>query len=414
MLEDQSGLRLAAGALLGVLALGGCKFSASATGNVKSSGDAQGDANASMTTTEQPPAAEQPKEAIKFREGKLDYEGVINFEYDKADLRQDKETQGTLSEFKKFLEAHATVKIEIEGHTDSRGSDDYNRDLSDRRAASVRAWLLKNGVAEDRVTSVGKGEDSPQVPEPDECNDKLPADQAVCEAPWGKNRRVVFQVTGGAEALPAEKPPEPAPAPVTEAPAPAPTKSACPLLWGGHGNALGPNSWVTLAGAVQPRVCWLELSLGLGFGGNNADAKNNTASADGSYLSLTVPFRGRFWFMDTHSLIGDAGLGFTHYRISADLNDGAGRTGEYTRNTTAMIAHAGLGYGFRPNGSEAGWRLALTLGGLLHPTKLGSSSISAPATFTGGPGIKTAMDNETNELDDIEPYAEASFGWLFE
>ena len=79
-----------------------------------------------------------------------------------------------------------------------------------------------------------------------------------------------------------------------------------------------------------------------------------------------------------------------------------------------MILHAGLGYGFRPNGSEAGWRLALTLGGLLHPTKLGSSSISAPAAFTGGPGIKGAMDAETNQLEDIEPYAEASFGWLFE
>jgi hypothetical protein len=161
-------------------------------------------------------------------------------------------------------------------------------------------------------------------------------------------------------------------------------------------------------------VCWLELSLGLGIGGNNADARNNTASADGSYVSFTVPFRGRFWFMDTHSLIGDAGLGFTHYRISADLENGAGITGEYKRNTTAMILHAGLGYGFRPNGFEAGPRLALVVGGLLHPTKLGSSSISVPGTFgAGGAGIKTAMDEETNKLDDIEPYAEASFGWLF-
>jgi hypothetical protein len=45
---------------------------------------------------------------------------------------------------------------------------------------------------------------------------------------------------------------------------------------------------------------------------------------------------------------------------------------------------------------------------------LGSSSISVPAAFGGGAAIRTAMDNETNELDDIEPYAEASFGWLFE
>jgi hypothetical protein len=160
-------------------------------------------------------------------------------------------------------------------------------------------------------------------------------------------------------------------------------------------------------------VCWLELSLGLGIGGNDADAENVTASADGSYVSFTLPLRGRFWFMDRHSLIGDLGLGLTHYRISAELDGGAGRTGEYTRNTTPLILHAGLGYGFRPNGAEAGPRLALVLGGLLHPTKLGSSEISTQATFTGGAGIQNAMDEETNDLDDIEPYAEASFGWLF-
>ena len=85
-----------------------------------------------------------------------------------------------------------------------------------------------------------------------------------------------------------------------------------------------------------------------------------------------------------------------------------------TSNTTAMILHAGLGYGFRPNGPEAGPRLALILGGLLHPSKLGSSSTSAPAAFTGLDGIKGAMDAETNKLDDIEPYAELSFGWLFD
>jgi len=56
---------------------------------------------------------------------------------------------------------------------------------------------------------------------------------------------------------------------------------------------------------------------------------------------------------------------------------------------------------------------ALVLGGLLHLTKLGDSSISTNAGFNNGPALKTALDNETNELDDLEPYAEASFGWLF-
>lgn len=391
--------------LLSGFLLGGCRFSASATGNVNTSG-VDGQAQAS---TESPPA-EPPKEAITFREGKLDYEGVINFEYDKAALRGD-DSLKVLSEFRKFLEQHPTVKIEVQGHTDSRGSDQYNRDLSNARAATVRKWLISNGVAEDRVTSVGKGEDAPQVPEPDACNDKLPADPAPCEGPWATNRRVVFQVTQGAEAIPAPAPPPP-PAPVAEAPPPAPAP-ACPWLWGGHANALGPNSWLTLAGATQPGICWLELSLGLGLGLGDRDAQATNASADGSYWSLTVPLRGRFWFMDRHALIGDAGLGFTHYRISADLDDGAMGTGSYERNTTPLIGHLGLGYGFRPNRAEAGPRLALVLGGLVHFTKLGDSSTSLSGGFTNGPALKTALDNETNELDDLEPYAEASFGWLF-
>jgi outer membrane protein OmpA-like peptidoglycan-associated protein len=394
------------------LGLAGCQFSASATGEVKSSGDAQGDAQASLSEKEPPPKPPAPQGAITFREGKLDYEGVINFEYNKANLRADADTQKTLSEFKKFLDQHADVKIEIEGHTDSRGSDDYNRDLSERRAASVRKWLLDNGVAETRVTSVGKGEDQPQVPEPDACSDKVPADSAPCEEPWAKNRRVVFQVTGGAETLPQEKPAEPAAEPVVEAPPPAAVKE-CPWLWGGRLNALGPNSWVTVEGATQPGVCWLELSLGLGIGFNNADAETTNESADGRYVSLTVPFRARFWLMDRHAVIGDVGLGFTHYSLSADLEDGAGVGGSYDRSGTPLIGHLGLGYGFRPNGAQAGPRLALILGGLVHFTDLGDSSVDTDPGFANAAGLQAAMDDETDKLNDLEPYAELSFGWLF-
>ena len=400
--------------LLLVGGLTGCQFSASASADVKSSGDANSDANASLTESESPPPKPPaPQGPIKFREGKLDYEGVINFEYNKADLRTDADTTKTLTEFKAFLDQHPTVKIEIEGHTDSRGSDDYNRDLSDRRAASVRKWLTGNGVAEDRVTSVGKGEDQPQVPEPADCDDKVPADSAPCEEPWAKNRRVVFQVTGGAETLPQEEP-APAPAPVAEpAPAPPPPKEKCPWLWGGRINAFGPNSWVTFEGATQPGICWLELSVGVGIGANDAGAETMTESADGHYGSLTVPLRGRFWFMDRHSLIGDLGVGFTHYWISADLEDAVGVQGSYERNTTPLIGHLGLGYGFRPNHAQAGPRLALILGGLMHFSDLAASSVDTDMGFANAAAIQAALDDETDKLTDLEPYGELSFGWLF-
>jgi outer membrane protein OmpA-like peptidoglycan-associated protein len=403
------------------LAQAGCRLSASASGSVKSSGDAQGTAQASTEPVPAPAPAAAPPSAITYSQGKLDYTGVINFEYDKAELRVDAETQKTLGDFKGFLEQNPQVKIEVEGHTDSRASNEYNRELSDRRAAAVRKWLIGNGVAEDRITSIGKGEDDPQVPEPPECKDKHPEQTAPCEGPWAQNRRVVFKVTAGAETLP--PPPAPAPpAPVVAAPEPAPAPPPppardCPWLFGPHLNPLGPNSWVTVAGATQPGVCWLELSLGLGVGFGDIDAEDPPpdAEGDGRYLSVTVPLRARIWFMDRHSLLGDLGLGFTHYDISADLTDSAGVTGEYDRDSTPFLGHFGIGYGYRPNGAQAGPRLAVLVGGLIHLSDLDDSELSLPAGFNAAEAalLQAELDDDSDRLPDFEPYAEISFGYLF-
>jgi OmpA-OmpF porin, OOP family len=53
------------------------------------------------------------------------------------------------------------TKIIIEGHTDSRGSDEYNEQLSERRARSVANALTSRGVANDSFTTVGRGKDYP-------------------------------------------------------------------------------------------------------------------------------------------------------------------------------------------------------------------------------------------------------------
>ena len=130
---------------------------------------------------------------------------MINFEYDRAALRDDAETTRTLSEFRKFLQEHPGVSLEIEGHTDSRGSDEYNLDLSDRRAASVRDWLVDNGIDGARLSAVGKGEGDPQVPEPPACRDAEQENVAACEETWAENRRRFLG--------------EPAPTPAPTAPA---------------------------------------------------------------------------------------------------------------------------------------------------------------------------------------------------
>lgn len=60
-----------------------------------------------------------------------------------------------------FLEANPSVKIEIAGHTDSDGSDEYNKELSQRRAETVLKFLVKNRIAESRLTAKGYGEVKP-------------------------------------------------------------------------------------------------------------------------------------------------------------------------------------------------------------------------------------------------------------
>ena len=60
-----------------------------------------------------------------------------------------------------YLKAHPQTKILIEGHTDSRGSEEYNEGLSERRAQSVAKALLARGVAPDAVNAIGRGESFP-------------------------------------------------------------------------------------------------------------------------------------------------------------------------------------------------------------------------------------------------------------
>jgi outer membrane protein OmpA-like peptidoglycan-associated protein len=57
--------------------------------------------------------------------------------------------------------AHPGLKLEVEGHTDSVGSDEYNQKLSDNRAKSVADFLIKQGLKEEAITSKGFGESTP-------------------------------------------------------------------------------------------------------------------------------------------------------------------------------------------------------------------------------------------------------------
>ena len=108
----------------------------------------------------------------------------IYFETDKFDLLP--ESFPELDKLVSILEKNPSIKIEIQGHTDDEGSENYNASLSDNRAQSVKDYILEKGINETRLTSKGFGLSKPVA-----TNDSEEGKQA--------NRRVEFVVQGGVQ-----------------------------------------------------------------------------------------------------------------------------------------------------------------------------------------------------------------------
>ena len=83
----------------------------------------------------------------------------VNFEFDKSNLTANAKT--ILDDVAEELSAHPEIKIELGGHTDAKGSNEYNQSLSEQRAASVVGYLASKGLAKERMRSAGYGESSP-------------------------------------------------------------------------------------------------------------------------------------------------------------------------------------------------------------------------------------------------------------
>jgi OmpA-OmpF porin, OOP family len=95
------------------------------------------------------------------RDGRVATQGIL---FATGSDRIRPESTPVLQEIVAMLEAHADLRLRIEGHTDDVGDDAMNQELSERRAASVRAWLVSSGgVAGDRLETVGFGETRPAV-----------------------------------------------------------------------------------------------------------------------------------------------------------------------------------------------------------------------------------------------------------
>lgn len=105
---------------------------------------------------------------------------TVYFDYSSSSITT--ATKETLTQNAEFLKTNPNVKIQIEGHCDERGSVQYNLALGERRANSVRDFLLGLGVKAVRMTTISLGKEKPLAFGHD-------------EESWSKNRRGNFVVT---------------------------------------------------------------------------------------------------------------------------------------------------------------------------------------------------------------------------
>jgi peptidoglycan-associated lipoprotein len=100
---------------------------------------------------------------------------IIYFDFDRSDIRP--EYASLINSHAKHLAAAAGAKIRVEGHTDERGSREYNIALAERRGQAVRRALMLQGAGDAQLTTVSYGEERPAVAGSD-------------ESAYEKNRRV--------------------------------------------------------------------------------------------------------------------------------------------------------------------------------------------------------------------------------
>jgi peptidoglycan-associated lipoprotein len=100
--------------------------------------------------------------------------GDVFFDYDMSTIRED--ARPILQKNADYLRRWPTTRVTLEGHTDSRGTTEYNLALGASRAGAMRDYLVSLGIAADRLLAVSRGEETPQCSEEtEEC--------------WQRNRR---------------------------------------------------------------------------------------------------------------------------------------------------------------------------------------------------------------------------------
>ncbi len=107
----------------------------------------------------------------------------VHFDFDRSNIRAGEDTE-VLEQKLAILQANPQLRIQVTGHCDERGSDEYNLALGNRRALSAKQYLVDRGIGDDRVMTASMGEEQP-------------LDPGQNETAWEQNRRGEFTIVGG-------------------------------------------------------------------------------------------------------------------------------------------------------------------------------------------------------------------------
>ena len=107
---------------------------------------------------------------------------TVLFAFDSYAL--DAEARATLDRQAAWLVQYPAVQVTVEGHTDDRGTREYNLALGERRAGAARSYLVARGVASSRISTISYGKERPAV-------------DGANEAAWAQNRRAVTVLVSG-------------------------------------------------------------------------------------------------------------------------------------------------------------------------------------------------------------------------
>ena len=192
MMVDRSGLVSYGIVIMVFLASGGCAPSATSKPDTASAASPAAKGSTGDRTTAAPRSQTQespaPSSLEALRRGETAATATsgplkdVYFDFDSYDLRAD--ARATLKANAEWLKNNPSARVEIEGHCDERGTNEYNLALGAKRAQAAKDYLATLGIPAERLSTISYGEEVPV------CRDQT-------EDCWQKNRRARFVIIPG-------------------------------------------------------------------------------------------------------------------------------------------------------------------------------------------------------------------------